>query len=467
MDQQYINNIKEKLRKDSQIRYREIGSDENRILVIYDNSITDIKFISESIILPIINNIKLVTDIEKIKREIIITPSVGDIRSEDEAIEHILSGDVVIIFSSLNAVIYCETKSFPKRAIESPPTEAAIKGSREGFNEVLADNVAAIRRRIKHPDLKIEELILGEKSYTSVAIVYIENNAPTELVKYIRTKINKIDTHYMIVANQIEEELKCKGTPFDTIGYSERPDVIAAKLGEGRVAIITDGTPFVIYAPFFFIENFHAPDDYTMNKFIANSSRLFRWASFGISALLPGIYIALFTYHFSLLPYIFVFRLAESRVGVPLPMVVELIIMLAFFQVLREAGIRLPQPIGSTLSIVGALILGDVSVQSGLSSHITVFVVALTSISSLLLPRISIAIFLWSIVIIIFSGFLGLPGFYMGFIIFSSHLAGLTSCGYPYLYPLGTMKVFKYKDIPYRGGLNRINNYIFQEDDVR
>lgn len=148
-------------------------------------------------------------------------------------------------------------------------------------------------------------------------------------------------------------------------------------------------------------------------------------------------------------------------------MVVELIIMLAFFQVLREAGIRLPQPIGSTLSIVGALILGDVSVQSGLSSHITVFVVALTSISSLLLPRISIAIFLWSIVIIIFSGFLGLPGFYMGFIIFSSHLAGLTSCGYPYLYPLGTMKVFKYKDIPYRGGLNRINNYIFQEDDVR
>lgn len=127
MDQQYINNIKEKLRKDSQIRYREIGSDENRILVIYDNSITDIKFISESIILPIINNIKLVTDIEKIKREIIITPSVGDIRSEDEAIEHILSGDVVIIFSSLNAVIYCETKSFPKRAIESPPTEALLK----------------------------------------------------------------------------------------------------------------------------------------------------------------------------------------------------------------------------------------------------------------------------------------------------------------------------------------------------
>lgn len=135
--------------------------------------------------------------------------------------------------------------------------------------------------------------------------------------------------------------------------------------------------------------------------------------------------------------------------------------------ILREAGIRLPQPIGSTLSIVGALILGDVSVQSGLSSHVTVFIVALTSISSLLLPRISIAIFIWSIIVLVFSGFLGLPGFYMGFILFCSHLASLTSCGYPYLYPLGTMKTFKYKDIPNRGDLDRINDYIFQEDDLK
>ena len=467
MDKHYVEYIKKKLRDDSQIRYRDIGFDENRISIIYDSSISDFRFISEFVILPIMNNINALTDIEKIKREIILAPSIGDVKSEGEAVEHILSGNVVIIFRFLNGAIYCEAQDFPKRAIESPPTEAAIKGSREGFNEVLADNVAAIRRRIKHPDLKIEDLVLGKKSSTSVAMVYIENNAPTELIDYIRSKISNIDTDYLIVANQIEEELKCKGTPFDTIGYTERPDVVAAKLGEGRVAIVTDGTPFVIYAPFFFIENFAAPDDYTMNKFIANASRLFRWISFAISALLPGLYIALFTYHFSLIPYIFVFRLAESRVGVPFPMVVELIIMLIFFQVLREAGIRLPQPIGSTLSIVGALILGDVSVQSGLSSHVTVFIVALTSISSLLLPRISIAIFIWSIIVLVFSGFLGLPGFYMGFILFCSHLASLTSCGYPYLYPLGTMKTFKYKDIPNRGDLDRINDYIFQEDDLK
>ena len=179
---QYIKYIKEKLRDDSQIRYRDIVFGDNTILVIYDNSISDFKYISEFIILPIVNNINILTDIEKVKREIIIASSVGDIKSKDEAVEHILSGDAVIIFSSLNVAIYCEAKGFPKRAIESPPTEASIKGPREGFNEVLADNVAAIRRRIKHSDLKIEELVLGEKSNTSVAMIYIEKNAPAELV---------------------------------------------------------------------------------------------------------------------------------------------------------------------------------------------------------------------------------------------------------------------------------------------
>ncbi len=460
-----LGHIKERLKNNFEINYRDIGIDKNIIHIIYDNSICSSKLISEFIISPLIININNLTTMEKVKNEIILSTSIGDVLSEDDAIEHILSGDVILIFDFLKASIYCEAKSYIKRSITIPPTESVLKGPREGFNEILNDNISCIRRRIKDSNLKFENIILGEKSKTSVALAYIEGNAPEKLICYIRKKVNKVSPDFIIYSNQIEEGLKCKRTPFDTVGYTEKPDIIAQKLGEGKVAILVDGTPFVSVVPFFFIENFQAPDDYTMNKFVANLGILLRFLSFFISTLLPGLYIALFTYHFNLIPYIFVFRMAESRAGVPFPMIVEVILLIIFFQILREAGVRLPQPIGPTLSIVGALILGDAVVKSGLASHVTVLVVALTSISSFLLPTLSVAIFIWNLVLLIFSASLGLPGFYTGFVLLCSHLAGLTSCGYPYLYPLGTLNIFKYKGIIFRGDLDKINEYIFIKDD--
>jgi len=198
---------------------------------------------------------------------------------------------------------------------------------------------------------------------------------------------------------------------------------------------------------------------------MANMGRVLRWGAFILSALAPGFYIALFTHHFNLIPYIFVFRIAASRAGVPFPMSIEVIIMIIFFQVLREAGVRLPQSIGPTLSIVGALILGEAAVQSGLTSHVTVLIVAFTSIASFLVPTVATGIFFWNILILTFSSLLGLPGFFTGFVLLCSHIAGLTSCGYPYLYPLGTLGNFKYKDILLTGELDKINQYIFLEDD--
>ena len=157
--------------------------------------------------------------------------------------------------------------------------------------------------------------------------------------------------------------------------------------------------------------------------------------------------------------------MAVFRAGVPVPTVVELLYMIIFFQIIREAGVRLPQPIGPTLSIVGALILGDAAVNSGLASQVTVVVVAITSIASYLVPKVYVAIFTWNILIIIFSASLGLPGFYISFVLFVSHLASLTSCGYPYLYPLGTLRSFKYKDVIFRGDLDKISSNIFSEED--
>lgn len=459
--------IKNRLREINSIRYRDIMLDEGNLLIIYDITLCDSKFISEFIISPILNKSKTITNTNMLSREIITAVSAGLIESDDKAVDHIMSGDAVLIFDFLGKAVYCPALGYPKRALEAPPTETVIKGPREGFNEILQDNISAIKRRIKDPSLKLENMTVGNKSKTQVVLAYIEGNTPTEIVDYVRNKIDEVTSDYVFYSNAIEEKLRAHITSFETVGFTEKPDSVASKLGEGRVAVFVDGSPFVITMPFFFIENFHVTDDYTWNRYIAALGIVLRWSSFLGSVLLPGIYVALFTYHFNLIPFLFVFHMAASRAGVPFPLIVEVLLMLIFFQILREGGIRLPQPIAPTLSIVGALILGDAAVNSGLTSHITVLIVALTSIASFLVPRIAVCIFYWSVILIIFSGLLGLPGFYIGFVLFCSHLAGLTSCGYPYLYPLGTLETFKYKDIIFRGDINDISEYIFVKDDEK
>lgn len=464
-----INDIKEKLKNNFDVKYREIKGDRGVIFVVYIENLCDTKFISEYIVSPLMNKGGHYKDIDDIKKEVIVSCSAEDVSSLDDAIYRILTASVVIIFPDMKKAIYCEVKGFAKRAIDIPITETVIKGPREGFSENIQDNIAAIRRRIKTPKLKIENIVLGNESKTVAVLVYAEDRAPEKLVMGIRDKINnlnKIDNKdYILYSAFIEEELKCKGTPFDTIGYTEKPDIAAAKISEGRVIVVVDGTGFVMTAPYFFIENFQTTDDYTLSKFMANMARILRWFSFGLATLLPGLYIALVTYHFKLIPSIFLVRMAVFRAGVPVPTVVELLYMILFFQVIREAGVRLPQPIGPTLSIVGALILGDAAVSSGLSSQVTVVIVALTSIASYLVPKIYAAIFTWNIVIIIFSALLGLPGFFIGFVTFVAHLASLTTCEYPFLYPLGTLTSFRYKDVIFRGDLKRISSKTFIKDD--
>ncbi|MDD7794820.1 spore germination protein [Clostridium sp. 'White wine YQ'] len=469
MDNIKVNDIKNRLANIYDIKYREIRNDKGNITLIYVDSLCDAKFISEYVIAPMMRHTLACNDIEKIKKEVIVATTVNDINSLDHAIDLILSAHAVIVFSYLNKAIYCEAKGFVKRAIDIPITETVIKGPREGFTENIQDNISAIRRRIKTQDLKIENMKIGKYSKTEIAMIYIQGSAPDNLINYVRGKINNIIEAYgensVLSENNIEEELRCKGTAFDTIGYTEKPDIVSSKIMEGRVAILTDGTSFAITAPYFFIENFQTTDDYTLNKFSANLGRILRWFSFLLATLIPGLYLSLITYHFKMVPTIFLFRIAIFRAGVPVPTVVELVYMIVFFQIIREAGVRLPQPIGPTLSIVGALILGDAAVNSGLASQVTVVVVAITAIASYLIPSMQAGVFMWNLVIIGFSSLLGLPGFYMGVTVFISHLASLTSCGYPYLYPLGTLKRLKYKDVIFRGDLKNISSDILPREE--
>ncbi|MHC1684775.1 MAG: spore germination protein [Clostridiaceae bacterium] len=464
-NENYVNKIKERLKDNVDLKCREINLRKGTVYLFFIDNLCDSKFISEYIIEPILNHENDENLVESFVNNIVYANSIGSVKDFNDALVHILSGDVVIVPTFSESIVFCEAKGYSKRSITVPITEGVLKGPREGFNEAFVDNISLIRRKIKNPDLKFENFTLGRKSKTVVVVAYISGLTNNSLIEYVKNKIKNLKVDYILDTNYIEEKLRYKNTLFDTIGFSEKPDIVAARLLQGRVAVIVDGTPFVITAPYFFIENFQTADDYYLNKYVANATRIIRFVSFSLAVILPALYIALTTFHYQLIPSIVVFRLAVSRAGVPFPTIAEVVLMVFFFQLLREAGVRLPQPIGQAMSIVGALILGDAAVSAGLTSETTIIVVAVASISSFLVPRLYGVIFYWNMFLLVMASLLGLVGLYIGFLILIAHVGNLESCDYPYLFPLGTKKTLKYKDILKREEIDKVSkSEILKED---
>jgi hypothetical protein len=465
MHDEKIQVIKDKFKNNFDIVYRELQTDRGTIHVVFDGIMCDSSFISDFILRPLMSSQDIGVNIEKIIGEILPAKTIAFADSLDTAIVKILSGDAILLFPGIDKIVTCDAKGYNIRGIGVPTAETVLKGPREGFTEDVITNVTQIRRRIKDSMLKFEPFQLGAKSNSLVILCYIEGYAPKQLVDLVKKSLTEIKEDFILSSNFIEERLKAKHTIFDTVGYTEKPDTAASKLAEGRVVILVDGTPIAVTLPHFFVEIFQTPDDYYLNKYIANIARFLRWIAFAIATLLPGFYIALVCYHTNLVPTIFVFRFAAGRAGIPFPTSVEVVMLFLFFMLIREGSVRLPQPLGSSISIVGALILGDALVQSALASNITLIVIALSSICSFLVPKIYGAISMWNFIIIVFSSLVGLPGFYVSFILMVSHIAGLDSCGYPYLYPLGTLKILNLRDIGLRDDLDKVSNNLFERNE--
>ncbi|MBC7959395.1 MAG: spore germination protein [Vallitaleaceae bacterium] len=464
MENLYMTYIRDKLRNNYDLHFRNLEMDFGFVYLAFINTICDEKLISKCIIEPMLATSITTGNIDVLKNDVITLSLVDDVKDVEDGLTQLLHGKVIVTFEFSDRAICCDVNQYAHRAVAIPPTEAVLKGSREGFTENLKVNISLVRKYLRDANLKCENMMVGEKSDTEIVIVYIQNVAPSALVKHIKKEIGQLNKGFILQNSHVSEQLATKQALFDTIGYTEKPDVFCAKIAEGRVGVIMSGDPAAITAPCFLIEMFQAATSYAAIKHIGNFVIFIRWIAFTIAMLMPGLYIALASHHFGLIPRLLAFRIAVSRAGVPYPIVIEFLILAIFFQVLREGGLRLPQPIGQAISIVGALILGDAAVNSGLASNVTVLVVALSSISSFLLPAISEAIVIWSFILVICSALLGLPGYFVGFVMFCSHLAGLTSCGYPYMYPFGTLKHFKFKDLLWRGDLNEMSNNIFKED---
>jgi len=386
--------------------------------------------------------------IEFIKERGLCTNQIKETNLMSDIISGILSGDTVIIVEGHSTAIISGARTLEFRPIVESQTEVTIRGSREAFIETMSMNIAMLRRKIKTPNLKFEKYRLGEVTNTEVVIAYIEGIVNEKIVAEVKTRLRRIKIDAILESGYIEELIEdAPFSPFPTINHTEKPDKVAAQLLEGRVAIMIDGTPNVLTVPNLFIEYLQFEDDYYGRYIFSSAVRILRYFALVISLVLPSFYVAVMSFHHELIPTTLLLSISSQRETVPFPILVEVLAMELTFEILREAGIRLPTTIGQAVSIVGALVIGQAAFQAGFVTAATVIVVAATGIASFVfLYSFSQSFRLLRFPLLLFSATLGLFGMVSGLAILGIHLVSLRSFGIPYLSPLVPTTVADLKD---------------------
>lgn len=416
--------------------------------------LTDQQVVNRDIIRPLMNEMKQAKGkgtedlLDYLADKVVV---IGEVRREpqfEQALDLLLQGDTILLLDGEAEALVFSTKGWEKRSIQEPESEQVIRGPHEGFTEDLRTNTALLRRKIIGPGLQFEEMKIGRRTRTTVAIAYLKGVVNEKLVEEVRTRLKRVNIDQILDANYLVEFISdAPFSIFPTITYTERPDVAAAKLLEGRVAIFIDGTPMVNTVPTLWVESFQSPDDYNFSFHYATLIRMLRYLSFFLAVFSPAIFVALASYHQELLPTPLLVTLSGATEGTPFPIVVEMIMMGAFFEILREAGIRIARPVGSTISIVGALVIGEAAVSAGLVGGPTIIVVALTAITSFVVPRQVTAGIVLRLTFTLLAGMLGAYGILIGMLFTLLHLASLRSFGVPYLSPLAPSTAADLKDV--------------------
>lgn len=370
---------------------------------------------------------------QTIKTDVLFSCDTTEAEDFEALIKTVLNGDLALMVEGASVALRMNSTGFEKRAITEPASETVVRGPREGFTENIKTNATLIRRKIKSSKLRVEHMIVGKKTNTDVYVMYLEDVAKQDIVKQVKARLIQIKVDGILETGYLEQYIEdAPFSPFSTLSYTEKPDVIAGKLLEGRVAILVDGTPFVLTAPMLFVESFQTSEDYYTRHFQASFNRIVRFIAYFFAIFLPAIYIALTSFHQELIPTTLLLTVANAREGTPFPVFVEVLIMVFAFEVLREAGIRLPRPVGQAISIVGALIMGEAAVSAGLVGAPMVITIALTAVSSFLVPTQNDSATVLRGVMMILAALLGFYGIMLGVLSVLIHLCSLTSFGVPY-----------------------------------
>ena len=359
---------------------------------------------------------------------------------EDDIFYYLFSGFVCIIYNK--KIIVAETKATLDRAINTPMIENNIKGPKDAFTENYQSNIGLIRKRIKSEKLVLEENKIGRRSKTKIGILYVSDIARKDLVNYIKNKLKKIDIDAILDSNYIMEILEDSNkTTFPTMISTERPDLVSYYILQGRIALVVENSPFVLVLPAFIDDFINNIEDVYQKSSDVILTKIVRYIAFFVTIFTPAVYISLITFNQEAIPTDLLLSFVAQRKGVPFPAFFEAILMILSFEILREGDYRVPNVAGSTLSIVGALILGDAAVSAGIVSPIMIIVIAITTISGLMFADINMAnsLRLWRLILLIFAAVAGLIGVAIGTLLLVIKIASSTSYTKPYTYPIAPL----------------------------
>ena len=435
------------------LRYVSSRNGENRYFIAYFDGMVDNQVVDLNILRPL--TLCDGSASPEILAQRVITTDTFEV-TEDllQACGAMIQGDTLIFTEGYTQIISASSKGFKTRSVEEPDSEKNLLGPREGFTESIIANTALLRRCLLSPDLKMDMQSVTTLSDQRICLCYLDTMVDKNVLERLKKRLSRVNLKTALSANYIEEYIRdARYSPFKTVGMTEKPDIAAAKILEGRVVILIDGAPNALSVPFLLLEYFQSGNDYYSNFWLGSAQRILRIAGVFLSVSVPAIYIALVCFHQEMLPVKLLISIASSREGVPLSAVLELFVMLAAFELLNEAGIMMPQGIGNALSTVGGVVIGQAAVDARFISAPLVIVVAFTGLTDLMVPKLKEAMLTTRLFLLILSAMVGLYGYIIGVLLILGMLISMKSFGVPYTSFVATWKWRDMRDTVIRAPL--------------
>ena len=422
---------------------------DTKLVMIYIDGLVDKTMITDNVTQALMQQARgrKPEDVKKNLYEVIeegniSAPEMKDVYTVDDISNSILGGDTVLIIEGYQKAMVIGSKGWPTRGVSEPQSESLVRGPRDGFNETLKTNITLVRRRVRDTKLKVKSMQIGKRSQTDVALLYISDIADERIVNEARSRLKEIDIDAVLESSYIEEFIEDNNyTIFPQMENTERPDAVASALYEGRVAILVDNTPFALLIPVNINSFFQSSEDYYERWTTTFIVRPIRYLAATIAIFAPAFYVAVTSYHPGLLPTRLALHIAASRSTTPFPAFLETFMMILTVEFLRESGTRISGPIGTTIGVVGGLVIGQSAVEAGLVSPLMVIITALTTISIFMIPNynFSATVRILCFTMMILASVLGFYGMMLGAISIGIHLSKLVTFGTPYLSPFGIM----------------------------
>jgi len=409
-----------------------------KFCVYFSDGVSDSMMLGEHVIRPLI----LAKDLPQppkllygaVRDHVQLTGEIKETEDVQEIVDAITYGDTLLLVEGSATGLIINNKGFNLRGISEPEGEKVLLGPREGFTEGLMTNLSMLRRRLRTHQLKLKMDSLGRQSKTGICIAYMDNIVNKDILKELERRLETIDIDAVLDAGYITEYIAEKSAlGFHTIGSTERPDVVAGRLLEGRIAVFTDGSPVVLTLPYLFVENFHSSEDYYLGSLYATYSRILRAISFFSTITVPAVFVAIVAFHHEMLPVGLMLNFAAARQNVPLPAAIETFLLLIFFDFLREAGVRAPGYVGQAVGFVGGIVIGQAAVEAHLIAAPVVIVVAFAGITIITVPRMTMASLTLRYGLLLAASLFGLTGFALGLAVVFIHIFNLQSFGVPEL----------------------------------